>query len=264
MHALVPRPALVQGTREVLHEFEDTYTHPEYRGQGIFTAITERLLAQSGGLAFVVPNENARPLWERKFGFRSVQRLVDLRVKFPSLLRGVSRRTGIGASEGWPRRVVSKPPDGALPWEGAAEAIPRLCDPGPASVRFLREADFLRWRYALCPLPHAVHLLGDRGWGAWLPTELEGYRRLYTLDLGCTEEEEERHRLAASIVDWARDAGADELRVLVPVGDPWESALRAVGAKEAGPPISVYASPELALRAGDGRWWMRLADTGDM
>lgn len=140
----------------------DTATHPDYRGRGLFRALTEQALddLEAGGFAFVfnTPNDLSRPGY-LKMGWQTVGRLsARARFRSPgSLVRAAqarvpaslesarsNSRVGISASE------VFRDPS----------AIGRLLagDRRGSGLFTHRTAPFLSWRYGSDPIGYRAML----------------------------------------------------------------------------------------------------------
>lgn len=132
----------------------DTATHPDHRGAGIFSRLTEQALEELRGgteLVFNTPNDMSLPGY-LKMGWRTVGRIpVAIRIRRPlPFLRDVRR---LRSNAGSPRPARPAPDVGA---ETAAEALadqelPALLQEaaGATTARLAtpRDAPFLDWRY---------------------------------------------------------------------------------------------------------------------
>ena len=137
----------------------DTATHPQHRGAGIFSRLTEQALNELQGgaeLVFNTPNEKSLPGY-LKLGWRTVGRIpVAIRVRRPLPFLRDARRLRSNAAASRPSR-----PEPGIEAETAAEA---LADPGlpallgeagaAATARLAtpRDAVFLGWRYGSTPM----------------------------------------------------------------------------------------------------------------
>jgi GNAT superfamily N-acetyltransferase len=137
----------------------DTATHPDHRGAGIFSRLTEQALRELQGeaeLVFNTPNDKSLPGYLR-MGWRPVGRIpVAIRIRRPLTVLRDGRR--LRSSTGSPR--PGRPTPG-VDGETAAEA---LADPelpallgkvaAASTARFSvpRDAAFLDWRYGAAPL----------------------------------------------------------------------------------------------------------------
>jgi GNAT superfamily N-acetyltransferase len=138
----------------------DTVTHEDYRGRGIFSALTRcglDALAEAG-IAFVfnTPNDQSRPGY-LKLGWEPIGQLpVAFRLRSLAALPRTSRA-------GVPASLESLPTSSGLP---ASEVLDTLagCSPAktvPGQLVTDRTAEFLRWRYGLPQLHYrAVRLEG--------------------------------------------------------------------------------------------------------
>ena len=137
----------------------DTATHPDHRGAGIFSRLTEQALRDLRGdveLVYNTPNDKSLPGY-LKMGWRTVGRIpVAIRIRKPLPVLRDARRTRSSPGSTRPSR-----PAPGVDGEAAAEA---LADPGlPAllgeaaaasTARFAtpRDVAFLDWRYGSVPL----------------------------------------------------------------------------------------------------------------
>lgn len=140
----------------------DTATHPDFRGRGVFRALTlaavDAMATEGIDFVFNTPNDQSRPGY-LKMGWHTVGRLpAAVRVRG---LRGAFRLLGA-------RVAAERRP---LPGGGGVAAPELLADPrldtllarlGPATgLRTRRTADHLRWRYGHPPLGYHALALGD-------------------------------------------------------------------------------------------------------
>lgn len=136
----------------------DTATHPDHRGAGIFSRLTEGALRELRGeaeLVFNTPNDKSLPGY-LKMGWRPVGRIpVAIRIRRPlPVLRGARR---LRSSTGSPSTIRPAP---GVDGETAAEALAdpelsALLEEAAAPIaRFAtpRDAAFLDWRYGAAPL----------------------------------------------------------------------------------------------------------------
>lgn len=139
----------------------DTATHPDYRGQGIFTQLTkaalEDLRADGVGFVFNTPNDQSLPGY-LKMGWEIVGRLgVGFRPRSVASLVTVARaRT--------PAELGSLPTTAGLPAPIVLEDAPPVSAllaklPRATGLRTHRTAAFLRWRYGLPALHYRALLL---------------------------------------------------------------------------------------------------------
>jgi GNAT superfamily N-acetyltransferase len=137
----------------------DTATHPDHRGTGIFSRLTEQALQEVRGgaeLVFNTPNDQSRPGY-LKMGWRTVGRIpVAIRIRRPVAVLRDARRFRSSAAAPRPAR-----PRPRLDAETAAEALadpqlPQLlgdaAGASPARLATPRDAAFLDWRYGSAPL----------------------------------------------------------------------------------------------------------------
>ena len=137
----------------------DTATHPDHRGTGIFSRLTDQALQEVRGgaeLVFNTPNDRSLPGY-LKLGWRTVGRIpVAIRIRRPLPVLRDARRLRSG--EGTPR------PGRAAPRIDAETAAEALADPelpallaeaagaSPARLATPKDAAFLDWRYGSAPL----------------------------------------------------------------------------------------------------------------
>jgi len=145
----------------------DTVTHPDYRGRGVFTALTLRAVDElrAEGIAFIfnTPNEQSRPGYV-KMGWRVVGRL-------PVAIRPVSVRA-------LPRILGARTP--ADRWSLPSTA-------GSSAVEVLRERTALESLLTSRPAPRRVRTRATPGYLAWrYGSPLLGYRVLMA-DAGVAE-----------------------------------------------------------------------------
>jgi GNAT superfamily N-acetyltransferase len=135
---------LVRAVRAV-----DTATHPDYRGQGVFSRLTvralEELRAEGVGFVFNTPNDQSRPGY-LKMGWRVVGKLpVAVR---PSSLRGLARMLRARApAERWSAATTAGVP--AADMLRQRSGLERLLA-SRARSRGLRTRitpEYLTWRY---------------------------------------------------------------------------------------------------------------------
>src|SRR5688572_14578158 len=139
----------------VLHAVRavDTATHPECRGRGIFTKLTEALVEQvrAAGVAFVfnTPNANSRPGFI-KMGWKSLGRVTLLirpqrpwRIMAALARRAVGGRSAAADLPARPAKDVLDHPEIVAFAERAVRTDGRLGTP--------RTAAYLRWRYGNVP-----------------------------------------------------------------------------------------------------------------
>ena len=139
----------------------DTATHPDARGQGVFTRLTLGALPElrHDGIdaVFNTPNDQSRPGY-LKMGWNVVGRVpVAVRPTGPAALRRLAgART---AAEKWsvPADVGRTPAD-AFADDAEVAALLRRCH--RAGTATDRDADYLRWRYGFGPLHYRVLPVG--------------------------------------------------------------------------------------------------------
>jgi GNAT superfamily N-acetyltransferase len=138
----------------------DTATHPDHQGRGIFSALTQRAVAElrAEGVHFVfnTPNDKSRPGY-LKMGWQPVGRLpTGLRPASVSALPRIANARVTAELWSTPS-PAGESPDEALR-DGAA--VRRLLDAvtWPAGVVTRRTPAYLRWRYGFEPLGYRVLL----------------------------------------------------------------------------------------------------------
>jgi GNAT superfamily N-acetyltransferase len=150
MRAYMMWPLMAGGEAVGAVQSVDLATHPDYRGQGVNSKLTERamaLLSETKSFALGLPNEMSRSM-SRKVGWHPVGKLpVWVRVRRP--LRVLHRARAIRAVG----RSLALPSVDAAPaaeWlaDGASPAE-LLADARPNGARLATDAgvDYLRWRY---------------------------------------------------------------------------------------------------------------------
>ncbi|WP_420458061.1 GNAT family N-acetyltransferase [Neolewinella sp.] len=135
----------------------DTATHPDYRGRGIFKKLTLQLVEQCEreGYAFIfnTPNAQSRPGY-LKMGWQQLGK-VPLRIAPRSPLRILRALLRRGATTDQPADVPNAAAFDQVPeWLNEVES-PAGRWTTPAAV------DFLRWRYAECPVRDYAVLSGS-------------------------------------------------------------------------------------------------------
>lgn len=139
--------AVIRAVRAV-----DTATDPDFRGRGIFQALTmlavEELTAEGVALVFNTPNAASRPGY-LAMGWREVGRLpVLVRLRSPRSVAAVVRARVPAAH--W-----SEPTECGRPAGEALAELPTAAGGGPGDVarfRTRRRPDVLAWRYGFAPL----------------------------------------------------------------------------------------------------------------
>lgn len=149
----------------------DLMTHPDYRGQGIFKVLTERLLegAREEGIAacLVLPNRNSGPLLRKRGWFDIKTFPVMIKpVRLGPLLRQVSFRSLPKAAAGalaMARRSLSGPGQRPVTHPVADVRIESLTGfderldelfsavAGEYDFSVVRDREYLTWRYSACP-----------------------------------------------------------------------------------------------------------------
>ena len=199
--------SLFQAVRAV-----DTATHPDARGQGIFSTLTlgalPDLTAMGVDFVFNTPNEKSRPGY-LKMGWSLVGR-VPLAVrptgagffkKSDEVWSG-SAKWGVESEVGW------SPADAFADTDAVARLLASV--PPSGGIETDRSADFLRWRYGFEPLNYRVFPVGESIEEGALVFRLR--RRGARLDATICEELLPRRRLADPIYRRLGNAtGADSL-----------------------------------------------------
>jgi len=142
----------------------DTATHPDHRGQGIFSKLTRaalELLGDEADVVFNTPNERSLPGY-LKMGWRPAGR-VPVWVRPRGLLspiRGLRRSGPTG-----PRPMPATAPAAEV-LEGAAGLADLLSEAERPTGRLAtpRSPDYLRWRYGRTPLLD-YRAIDERGGG---------------------------------------------------------------------------------------------------
>jgi hypothetical protein len=134
----------------------DTVTHPEARGQGVFSRLTRTALDSLHGevdLVFNTPNANSLPGY-LKMGWRVTGDIpVSVRVRKPARFLGGKLRRGREPSTPSERPAVEAPTaaDALRDEREVAALLERAERPGPGWST-PRSVEFLRWRYGDAPL----------------------------------------------------------------------------------------------------------------
>jgi len=188
----------------------DTATHPDWRGQGVFSKLTLDALPDlaADGIDFVfnTPNDKSRPGY-LKMGWSDVGKLpVAARLgSVGSLRRLRGARTG---AELWSQPVtVGDPATEAFADRGAVAA---LLDRARRPVRLAtdRSPAFLSWRYRFGPLHYRVWRLGSSLSDGVIVFRVR--RRGAALEIAiCDVLAPPRTRLRAPLRDIVRRVGAD-------------------------------------------------------
>lgn len=142
----------------------DTATHPDWRGQGIFSKLTlgalPDLTDEGVGMVFNTPNDKSMPGY-LKMGWSQVGKVpVSARLgSLRSLRRVAGART---AAQLWSEpTAVGNDAAEAFSDTDAVDALLRRC-PRASGISTDRSAAFLSWRYRFEPLHYRVMPLGDR------------------------------------------------------------------------------------------------------
>jgi GNAT superfamily N-acetyltransferase len=141
----------------------DTATHPDWRGKGVFTALTLGALAELADdgvdLVFNTPNDKSMPGY-LKMGWSKVGKVPV--VARPGSLTSLRRLpTAKTAAELWSQPTdVGVPAAEAFGDHKATEGLLRSASQ-PAKMATDRTPAFLHWRYRFEPLHYRAVLLGD-------------------------------------------------------------------------------------------------------
>lgn len=139
----------------------DTATHPDFRGQGIFSQLTlhavEEMREEGVGFVFNTPNQNSRPGY-LKMGWVELGRpQVRIRPRLaPASLRRMARR-GAPADK-WSTPTSAGEPAGDR--FGRDDVVALLAAQPQGGVRTPKSPELMRWRYGFEPLHYRV-LPGD-------------------------------------------------------------------------------------------------------
>jgi GNAT superfamily N-acetyltransferase len=146
----------------------DTATHPDHRGSGIFTMLTNQALHELRGqaeLVFNTPNGRSLPGY-LKMGWRTVGRIpVAVRVRRPIAVARGYRRIGSTAGPTRPAPVVAAERAAeALADPGLPQLLSEATDHSAARLHTPRDAGFLDWRYGSAPLLD-YRAVREQAWG---------------------------------------------------------------------------------------------------
>lgn len=106
--SLVPKSLYFLGKQHTIGEIGDIYTEPAYQRQGLFALLAGEttMEAVNRGISFIygLPNEQARPGWEKRANFKTIYSIgltglvFPLDIKMTILNRSGSRLLGVYAS----------------------------------------------------------------------------------------------------------------------------------------------------------------------
>jgi hypothetical protein len=141
----------------------DTATHPDWRGKGVFSALTlsalPDLAANGVDLVFNTPNEKSKPGYV-KMGWSEVGR-VPIAAR-PRSLHSLARLRGARtAAARWSEPITLG--ESAVKAFGDSGEVEKLLDQAPRRGRIAtdRTPAFLNWRYRFEPLQYRALCLGD-------------------------------------------------------------------------------------------------------
>jgi len=185
-------PVRMKCGREVVTGFQsiDTLTHPDYRGQGIYTTLAQQAYAEAASegmhVGYRFPNRNSHPIAVKKLDWFDVaqrrimfkpcnwRNIVALKIRN----RPLSWVTAIGAGLAFSLATLTRsrrPPVGAGVTVGEVDSFDdrintfwdRVCK--CHQVMVVRDKSYLNWRYADAPGVKYTILLAEGG------AEIEGY-----------------------------------------------------------------------------------------
>jgi GNAT superfamily N-acetyltransferase len=243
----------------------DTATHPEYRGQGIFSRLTRRAivdLRQEADLVFNTPNAKSLPGYLR-MGWQPVGTVrPSVRVcRLGAILRAVRSSDTIGS-----RPRVEAPPASSV--FNQVDEVDRLLeqDGFDQRLRTDRSGAYLKWRYGRAPLLDyravittstsgldgvAVFRVRPRS-GLWEATVAELLFPRGDVDRG--------RRLLKAVV---RSADVDVITARFPAGSTAAQALRRSGFVPAPRGVTLVVNPLRTLDIDPERpasWALNLGD----
>ena len=141
----------------------DTVTHPDHRGQGVFSMLTRTaldLLREDVDVVFNTPNRNSLPGYV-KMGWKVVGQVpVRIRICRPASFIAWKLRRDRAAQEAPSVRPTIEAPTaaGALAEDAAIGALLGSSEVSAGRYSTQRSVEYLRWRYGAAPLLgyHAV------------------------------------------------------------------------------------------------------------
>jgi GNAT superfamily N-acetyltransferase len=225
----------------------DTVTHPEWRGRGVFSRLTRRLLdevaAQGTAFVFNTPNRTSGAGY-RKLGWATVGRaplLVRPLAPLAALLRLARRGDAATPRADGPVDAEGAPDLSRFPGAGALLDTPivddllEARDQGPSDRRYTTSLDrpYLRWRYAAPPgLRYGTLWRENRSGSA--AVIFRGRRRGRLREVLVTEilappARAGRRHLVELLRELAADAPADYLVAAASRGTPERKALLRCG-----------------------------------
>jgi GNAT superfamily N-acetyltransferase len=279
-------------------EIGDAFAHPDYRKQGMFTALGQAVSGEleKRGIDFVYarPNANSYPGFVRKFGFENALYLKTMRrvVSIDSILR---RKTGGGTLYTLSRPIGSILAKTVyriagyrdLPGITVSEAssfdqrVDRLSEAVARdyAAMIVRDAEYLNWRYIRKPVDYKVYTATEsdalRGYVVVRCIEFEeGQRKFgYLVDLLAPKHDAQVIALLISkAMQYFKAENVDfattwVIRDLTPAASPYYGALRKAGFTPAGEDLYFVvrtvtpAVKQLVHETHPGDWFFRMGDT---
>jgi GNAT superfamily N-acetyltransferase len=97
--SLVPKSLYFLGERHIVGEIGDIYTEPDYQRQGLFALLagetTREALGRGISFIYGLPNEQARPGWEKRANFKTVSGIGLTGLVFPlDITAAIQNRSG--------------------------------------------------------------------------------------------------------------------------------------------------------------------------
>ena len=134
----------------------DTATHPDWRGRGVFSRLTRRLLSEMAeeGAAFVFNTPNrASGAGYRKLGWSTVGRAPVLArpLKLPGAIRAWAGRGGSGLGREGPDLSRFPAARDLLAWPALDELLASLDTAADPRYRTPLDRRYLEWRYGAVP-----------------------------------------------------------------------------------------------------------------
>lgn len=229
----------------------DTATHPEWRGKGLFTALTlqgvHELRYQGVEMVFNTPNDQSRPGY-LKMGWQDVGRL-------PPVLRPMGLRAAVRVvrsrvpADLWPSPIsVGRSVD---EWLASEASVVLSGSPPTAGARTDIDEAFVRWRFGSPLQPCRVLGGGDT------VAIVQARRRGRIAEFVCLASWGPSRAVDRLLVAGAREVGAD---VVLRLGRPAPSR-GFVGVRRLGPRLTCLM---LADRPAPGleEWHLTMGDVG--
>ena len=286
------RDVLIGGEPARAAQIGDTYTHPAFRRQGVFSrcvqACTTYCLEHDIDVIYGTPNDQSLPGYRDKLGYpvargADVQRLVKVlnpqvlserlaesRLHLPQPFRDIAGR---GA-----QRIAFRPVDrsaGAGIDVRVFEDTQSLTGDGSWGKRRTdlaffarRTSEFVQWRFSNSPQAFRVLAALDHGscvgYAAFRIDDGHGGASLVDI-VAEGDEREILNRLVAAVEDELRETGTGLIRVLCPSASPYYRLLREAGFARRRKEVVVItsASTNLAPRLLAARepWHFMYSDT---